>query len=495
MLIFCLLITCVIHVNTYENNEIRNVKDYILDTKLHRIPVERQIFNFKKNGIKIDLKVVPSAKNDSVKNKNDDYFPEFPVKDIGKCIIKFSLDCIKKRFIRFIETVSHLDEITLLGQNVKLVKTGITRRSNARSMNDSDVSIERSVDDFFDSFTLRITLPRWNKQEKNQIDMMFDETAVAEGNVVISFRIYFLLLVQTYFYDISNIFSFNMIGLMSLKSMMMGGMSLMVSMMMLMSKFGKGGGGGGGPWKGGGGGGGGGGDYKEIILLTKSAGGGGGGGGHSSSYGAPPPSSYGAPPSSSYGSPSGGGGYGGGGWGRSFHNKRPMIYDKETKTEIADGFNHIPMTGEVISNAESIDYLDYQDYQEPSSITNSSSRISNWNTPSYSAFQDGDIDVSIGSAKNNLKSEAIVNAEGRSFIFNETPPISIVNVIEKTVDTTTTTEQSVTPEFAINAVYMDEWQATAEKTNSNVLSTNSNEEIKLQQTELRPKNIPLLHKI
>ena len=184
MLILCLLITCVIHVNTYEKNEIRNVKDYILDTKLHRIPVERQIFNFKKNGIKIDLKVIPSARNDSVKNKSDDYFPEFPVKDIGKCIIKFSLDCIKKRFIRFIETVGRLDEITLLGQDVKLVKTvgPITRRSNARSINDSDVSIERSVDNFFDSFTLRITLPRWNnKQEKNQIDMMFDETAVAEG--------------------------------------------------------------------------------------------------------------------------------------------------------------------------------------------------------------------------------------------------------------------------------------------------------------------------
>ncbi|KYN12845.1 hypothetical protein ALC57_14910 [Trachymyrmex cornetzi] len=522
MLILCLLITCVIHVNTYEKNEIRNVKDYILDTKLHRIPVERQIFNFKKNGIKIDLKVVPSARNDSVKNKNDDYFPEFPVRDIGKCIIKFSFDCIRKRFIRFIETVGRLDEITLLGQDVKLVKTGITRRSNARSMNDSDVSIERSVDDFFDSFTLRITLPRWNnKQEKNQIDMMFDETAVAEELFFVQETIFFysskLLNViccrtrkeRWWRWMWCQIFSFNMIGLMSLKSMMMGGMSLMVSMMMLMSKFGKGGGGGGGPWKGGGGGGGG--DYKEIILLTKSSGGGGGGGGQSSSYGAPPSSSYGAPPpssygappsssygappSSSYGSPSGGGGYGGGGWGRSFH-KRPMIYDKETKTEIADGFNRIPMTGEVISNAESIDYLDYQDYQEPSPITNSSSRISNWNTPSYSAFhQDGDTDVSTGSAKNNLKSEAIINAEGRSFIFNETPPISIINVIEKTVDTTTTTEQSVTPEFAINAVYMDEWQATAEKTNSNVLSTNSNEEVKLQQTELRPKNIPLLREI
>lgn len=182
MLILYLLITCVIHVNAYEKNGIRNIKDYILDTGLHRIPIERQIFNFTKNGIKIDLKIVPSARNDSVKNKDSDYFPEFPVRDLGKCIIEFSLGCIKKRFVRYLETVGRLDEITLLGQDVKLVKSGTTRKSDARSMNNSDVSIERSVDDFFDSFTLRITLPRWNsKREKNQIDVMFDETAVAEG--------------------------------------------------------------------------------------------------------------------------------------------------------------------------------------------------------------------------------------------------------------------------------------------------------------------------
>jgi len=99
------------------------------------------------------------------------------------------------------------------------------------------------------------------------------------GNVVISFHIYFLLL-QTYFYDIKitllisthnfkivsdyNIVKYFLsIGLISLKSMMMGGMSLMISMMMLMSKFGKGGGGGG-PWKGGGGGGGGG---KIAVFM------------------------------------------------------------------------------------------------------------------------------------------------------------------------------------------------------------------------------------
>lgn len=181
MFIFCLLITYAIHVNAYEKNEIRNVKDYI--SELHRkIPTERRIFSLKKNGIKIDVKVVPWAKNDSLQNQDVDYFPDFPIKDIGKCIIEFSFGCIKKRLVRFLETVGRLDEITLLGQDVKLVKSGAARKSDARSMNNSDVSIERSVDDFFDSYTLRITLPKWNnKREKNQIDVMYDETAVAEG--------------------------------------------------------------------------------------------------------------------------------------------------------------------------------------------------------------------------------------------------------------------------------------------------------------------------
>lgn len=240
------------------------------------------------------------------------------------------------------------------------------------------------------------------------------------------------------------------------------------------------------------------------MLLTKSSGGGGhGGGGGGGSYGAPS-DSYGAPPPSSYGPPSGGGGgYGGGGWGRSFH-KWPIMNDKQTtKTEIADGFNRIPMTGEVLSNAESIDYLDYQDYQEPSPIMNSSSVISNWNTPSYTAFhQYKDTNVSTGLTKNNLQLEATVNPKGRSLIFDENPinPVDIINVIEKIVDSTTTTDQpvaDVTPEFTTNAAYMDEWQATAEKTKTNnILSTNSNANIKLQQTELRrSKDIPLLREI
>lgn len=157
------------------------------------------------------------------------------------------------------------------------------------------------------------------------------------------------------------------------------------------------------------------------------------------------------------------------------------------------------MTGEVISNTENIDYLDYQDYQEPSSIINSSSIISNWNTPSDTAFhhQYRDPNVSTGLTKNNLKSEAIVDAKGRSLIFDENPinPINIVNVIEKNVDSMTTTNQPVTHEVATNAAYTDEWQVTAEKTSSNNLSTNSNAEIKLQQIELQPMDIPLLREI
>lgn len=182
MFVLLLLITCVIHANAYEKNGIRNVKDYILNTGLHKVPSERQIFNFKRNGIKVDVKAVPSAKDDSIRNKEDDHFPEFPIKDIGKCILEFSLGCIKKRFVRLLETVGRLDEITLLGQDIKLVKNKITQKSDGRAINDMNVSIEQTVDDFFDSFTLRITLPRWDsKRMKNQIDIMMDDTAVAEG--------------------------------------------------------------------------------------------------------------------------------------------------------------------------------------------------------------------------------------------------------------------------------------------------------------------------
>lgn len=57
-------------------------------------------------------------------------------------------------------------------------------------------------------------------------------------------------------------------GLAAMKGMMMGGMSLMLSMMMLSQKFGKGGGGGG-PWQSssGGGGGNGGGMFISIFLF------------------------------------------------------------------------------------------------------------------------------------------------------------------------------------------------------------------------------------
>ncbi|GAB1865641.1 Osiris 16-like protein [Camponotus japonicus] len=462
--------------------------------ELRKAPVERRIFNLKKNGFKIDVKVVPSPRNDSMKNKDDDYFPEFPVKDIGKCVIEFSLGCIRKRFVRFLETITRLDEITLLGQDVKLVKIRTINRSDGRALNNTDISIERSLDDFFNSFTLRITLPRWNKREKNQIDLMYDETAIAEGRgkkdkcgggcggggkggKCQMMMMGMIMMVKM-----------KLIGLMAMKSMMMGGMSLMLSMMMLMSKFGKGGGGGGGggPWQGGGGGGG---QLKEIVLLTKASGGG-GGGGPSDSYGAPPPSSYG-PPSG------GGGGYGGGGggWGRSFH-KRPMMlsYDKVIKDETADdGSNRTPMIGEAMSDAESIDYPDSQDYQKSPSEISSNSMISNLNIANYNTFHEyGDANVTADSVKNNSKNETTVNTKERSFIFNRNPSINLVNVNEKNIDSMTSTNQpDVTHKKDMT---YDEWQATAEKINHNKIPANSNVKIELQ-TESHSKNVPLLHGI
>lgn len=180
VLVLCLLITCVVsRARAHERNSIRNVKDHILD----EAPRERQLFHLRKNGLKVDVKVVPAwFGNDSTTSEHD-HFPEFPARDIGECIMEFSLGCIRKRLARFLDTVGRLDEITLLGQDVKLIRSRHVRRSDAaRALNDSDISIGRTVDDFFNSFTLRISLPRWNgKREKNQIDVMLDETAVAEG--------------------------------------------------------------------------------------------------------------------------------------------------------------------------------------------------------------------------------------------------------------------------------------------------------------------------
>lgn len=128
----------------------------------------------------MDVKVVPAPRNDSMVDDNDG-FPEFPTKDIGYCIINFSLVCAKKRFNRYLDSIRELNEIYLMGQEIKLVKTRTIDEHN--SANDSSYGIERSVNDFFDTFALRITLPRWNgKREKNQIDLMYDETALSEGS-------------------------------------------------------------------------------------------------------------------------------------------------------------------------------------------------------------------------------------------------------------------------------------------------------------------------
>lgn len=140
--------------------------------------IGRRVFDFRKNGIRVDIRVVPSLKNDSMK---DDGFPEFPVMDINRCVIDLSLICAKNRLGRFLESIRSMNEIHLMGQNVKLVKTR-TRSSRDRFVNESNDNIERSVNDFFDTFALRITLPRWNgNREKNQIDVMFDETDIVQG--------------------------------------------------------------------------------------------------------------------------------------------------------------------------------------------------------------------------------------------------------------------------------------------------------------------------
>ncbi|KAK2579913.1 hypothetical protein KPH14_007593 [Odynerus spinipes] len=184
------------------------------------------------------------------------------------------------------------------------------------------------------------------------------------------------------------------IGMMAMKGMIMGAMSLMISTVMLMMKFLKGGG----PWQSGGGGGGGGGSQiKEVVLLAKipnggggggygGNGNGGGGGGGNGGYGGNG-NGYGnggccngnggdsySPPSPSYGVPSGGGGGGGygGGWGRSFSSRVVLPHLEASRNNKSMVRNKIPlMIGESIDNRASPNYEDYQD----SNVNLTSSRV------------------------------------------------------------------------------------------------------------------------
>ncbi|XP_011505145.1 PREDICTED: uncharacterized protein LOC105367968 [Ceratosolen solmsi marchali] len=310
--------------------------------------VERPIFNYHRNGVRIDMRIVPSTNQTSPLLSIDDGFPQFPLREVGRCLLNLSLTCVNNRVVRFLNIIGHLHEITLFGQTVKLVKLkelSTERLDERRMLDDSSNSIDRSIDDFFETFALRITLPKW-KGAKNQIDVMMDDKDAIEGRggkggggkgggkggkggkgggcKKMMMMMFMGLKMKM----------MGMFGMAAMKGMLMSGMSLMLSKMMLLhqlmsKKGGLFGGFGGGSSNGIGNQG----PLKEIVLLTKAGGNGGSGGGGCNGGGCgglPPSDSYGAPPASGGGGSggydySGGGGSGGAGWGRSF-NQWPISY-------------------------------------------------------------------------------------------------------------------------------------------------------------------------
>lgn len=158
----------------------------IRDLQTHVATSEKPIFDYRRNGVKIDVRIVPAENGSSRSNggSEGDEFPSFPFAEVGRCVIDLSLSCVQKRVARFLDLVGQLREITLLGQSVKLVKLKelpLARMDEQRMLAGPSERIDRSIDDFFDMFALRITLPRWNGK-KNQIDVMMDDTDIVEGN-------------------------------------------------------------------------------------------------------------------------------------------------------------------------------------------------------------------------------------------------------------------------------------------------------------------------
>ncbi|KAK0183038.1 hypothetical protein PV327_001116 [Microctonus hyperodae] len=311
----------------------RNIGVYN-DTK----KVGRHVFDYRKNGIRLDINLV-SGVNNSI-NEEDDGFPMPPFKDLGHCMIDLSAICIKNRIARYIDTIGRLDKITLFGNAVKFVKIRESQKTtfSHRSLNSVD-KIDRSINDFFDKFALRITLPGWNKRkEQNQIDFMFDDNDLVEGRGKGGGG-------GKGGKGGGKCKHMMMCMMMGLKMKMVGMMGLMM-----------GSGGGGGHDSGSGG------MLKEIVLLTKGSGGGGHSSGGGSSYQPPPPSTYGAPPSSA-GSGGYAGGGGGSGWGRSFDNRLPMktFVVNDNSQEITDNLSIINSYPDLkhSNHLRSIDSHDY----------------------------------------------------------------------------------------------------------------------------------------
>lgn len=149
----------------------------------------RPIFDYRRNGVKIDVRVVPAANSSSESPRSDgivdDGFPRFPFREIGRCVMDFSLSCVQKRMARFLDVVGRLREITLFGQSVKLVRTKelATDRVDEGRLLNGPADVDKSIDEFFDNFALRITVPRFNGKN-NQIDVMMDDAPAVEGSLI-----------------------------------------------------------------------------------------------------------------------------------------------------------------------------------------------------------------------------------------------------------------------------------------------------------------------
>lgn len=150
-------------------------------------PEGKHIFDYEKNGVRLDVNVVPIV-NETV-GEEDDHFPMVPIRDLGKCILDLSITCVRDRVARYIDAIGRLKYVNLIGNYVKFIKvrnTKVRRFIDPRAIG-TNTQIDRSIDDFFDKFILRITVPKWNlkKKEQNQIDLTFGDTGVVEGNFLL----------------------------------------------------------------------------------------------------------------------------------------------------------------------------------------------------------------------------------------------------------------------------------------------------------------------
>ncbi|KAK6621942.1 hypothetical protein RUM44_001749 [Polyplax serrata] len=242
----------------------------------------------------------------------------------SECVLSFSLPCLQKKFLVFLDRLGRMDSFNILGDFLSVKRTTkettkpITEKAIEARMNyqkseeDLEILVDYAIERFFNSHKLRIKLPfglsvtdsttgRSSSPESNAIDIGFARGFSEGRGKKKKMMMMMMMMLKMKMLAVLPIVAM-LIKLKALKALILSKMALFLTLLSLLKKK---------MMKD---------DKHKIVIIHDPHHGGGGGGGHHDSYGPSSGGGGGGGWSSGGDSYSSGGGDHGGGWGRSWRS-------------------------------------------------------------------------------------------------------------------------------------------------------------------------------